>query len=338
MADKNPVQRNKGKYMKNKTLTASLAAAAFAGLFSTTAWAAFPEKPVKLVVPFPAGGTVDTVARILSQGLAQKLGQQIVVDYKAGAATIIGAESVAKSEPDGYTLLLGTATTFAVNPILYKKLPYNEKTSFTPLGVIGSTGLVLLANEKETASTLPQLIKNIQAKPGAYSYGSHGNGSTVHFAGEMLWSAAGVKVMHVPYKGSAPAMTDLMGGQIPLSFDAIPAATASLKSGRVKAIAVTTDSRSPMMPDVPTVAESGYPGFKMESWFAIVAPQGLSADVRQTLETAIRDTLADKATSDKLLATGFQPHFEPASRYTTLVEEDIAKLRPIAVNNHIQQN
>lgn len=324
--------------MKIKALASGLALALSAGMFSTVAQAAFPEKPIRLVVPFPAGGTVDTVARILAQGLGEKLGQQIVVDYKAGAATIIGAESVAKSEPDGYTLLLGTATTFSVNPILYKKLPYNEETSFTPLGIIGSTGLVLLANEKEKASSLEQLIKNIQANPGAYSYGSHGNGTTVHFAGEMLWSAAGVKVMHVPYKGSAPAITDLMGGQIPLSFDAIPAAAASLKSGRIKAIAVTTEKRSPMMPDVPTIAESGYPGFKMESWFAVVAPKGLSADVQKTLETALADTLADKATSDRLLATGFQPGFEPGSRYTPMVKSDIAKLRPIATANNIQQN
>lgn len=325
--------------MKVRTLASGLGLALSAWLgVATPTIAAFPEKPIRLVVPFTAGGSVDTVARILVQGLSERLGQQVIVDYKAGAATIIGAESVAKSEPNGYTLLLGTATTFAVNPILYKKLPYNEEASFTPLAIIGSTGLVLLANEKEKASSLPQLIKNIRANPAGYSYGSHGNGTTVHFAAEMLWSAAGVKVMHVPYKGSAPAMTDLMGGQIPLSFDAIPAAAASLKSGRIKAIAVTTEQRSPMMPDVPTIAESGFPGFKMESWFAVVAPKGLTADVQNKLETALADTLADKATADKLLATGFQPGFEPGSRYVLRVKEDIAKLRPIATENNIQQN
>jgi len=324
--------------MKIKTLALGFGLALSAGLGMAPAQAAFPDKPIRLVVPFPAGGTVDTVARILVQGLGARLGQQVVVDYKAGAATIIGAESVAKSDPDGYTLLLGTATTFSVNPILYKKLPYNEQTSFTPLGIVGSTGLVLLANDKEKASTLPQLIKNIQANPGAYSYGSHGNGTTVHFAGEMLWSAAGVKVMHVPYKGSAPAITDLMGGQIPLSFDAIPAAAAALKSGRIKAIAVTTEKRSPMMPDVPTIAESGYPGFKMDSWFAVVGPKDLPADVRRKLEQALADTLADKATSDKLLAAGIQPGFEPGSSYAQRVTADIAKLRPIATANNIQKN
>ncbi len=160
----------------------------------------------------------------------------------------------------------------------------------------------------------------------------------MHFAGEMLWTAAGVNVMHVPYKGSAPAMTDLMGGQIPLSFDAIPAAAVSLKSDRIRAIAVTTEKCSPMMPEVPTIAESGYPGFKMESWFAVVAPNGLKADVQKKLETALADTLTDTATAYKLRATGFQPGFEPGSRYVPRVKEDIAKPRPIATAKNIQQN
>lgn len=307
-------------------------------LSGQAATAAFPDKPIRLVVPFPAGGTSDTVARIVVQGMGDKLGQPVVVDYKAGAATIIGADFVSKATPDGYTLLLGTATTFTVNPLLYKQLPYNQETSFTPIGVLGTTGLVLLASDTESASSLSALLKNIAANPGAYSYGSHGNGTTVHFAGEMLWSAARQPVMHVPYKGSAPMITDLMGGQIPLGFEAIPAAVAPMRSGRVKAIAVTTPQRSPMMPDVPTVAESGYPGFKMESWFAIVGPAGIPNDVQKTLENALSDTLAEKATYDKLFAAGIQPGFKPASAYLPLVKEDIGKLRPIAVSNNIQQN
>ena len=307
-------------------------------LASQSALAQYPSKPIRLVVPFTAGGTVDTVARIIAPNLSDKLGQSVVIEYKAGAATIVGADYVAKSAPDGYTLLLGTATTFSVNPILYKKLPYNEETSFTPIGIVGATGLVLLANEKVKASTLAELLKDIKAKPDDYSYGSHGKGSTVHFAAEMLWSAANVNVVHIPYKGAAPALTDLAAGQIPLGFDAIPAAAAGVKNGRIKPIAVSTAERSPMFPDVPTIAESGFPGFKMESWFAIVGPSGIPADTQKKLEKALLETLASKETFDKLAAAGIMPGFQPASSYLSLVRDDIVKLKPIAEKANMQQD
>jgi len=316
-------------------LTAALAAGTLAG---TPALAQYPERPVRMVVPFPPGGTVDTVTRLVVQGLAERLGQQVVVDYRAGAATIIGADTVAKAAPDGYTLLMGTATTFAVNPILYSDLAYDPLKSFTPIGVVGTTGLALLANNAEPAKDLPGLIENIREQPGRYSYGSHGNGSTVHFAAEMLWSAAGVKVTHIPYKGAAPALTDLMGGQIPISFDALPATVAALKGGRIKALAVTGPERSKLLPDVPTIAESGYPGFAMQSWFAVVAPAGLPAPVQATLEKALEETLADPRMLEQLASAGIEPGFESSRDYAKRVQGDIAKLRPIAEQAGIQRN
>ncbi|MBP0621020.1 Bug family tripartite tricarboxylate transporter substrate binding protein [Cupriavidus consociatus] len=307
-------------------------------LSSGAALAEFPDRPIRLVVPFPPGGSVDSVARLVSVQLSERLKQQVVIDYKPGAATIVGAETVARSTPDGYTLLLGTSTTFVVNPIIYRKLNYNPDTSFDPIGMLGSNSLVLLANNGVAAQTLPQLLADIKAKPGTYSYGSHGTGSTVNFAGEMLWNAAGVKVLHVPYKGSAPAMTDVMGGQIPLSFDAVPASVAALKGGKIRALAVTGPKRNPMLPNVPTVAESGFPGFRMDSWFAIVAPKGVPAAARQKLVTELAKTMADPALQEKLVNLGFEPEYGAPSKYTESVKADTATLTPVAKANNMMQD
>lgn len=315
-----------------------LFAAAVTVLAAQPAMAAYPERPIKLIVPFPAGGTTDSVARFIAQELSNKLSQQVVVDYKAGAATIIGAEHTAKAEPDGYTLMLGTATTFTVNPILYPDLSYDPIKSFTPIGIVGTTSLALLANKTEPANDLKTLLDEIRKVPGEYSYGSHGNGTTVHFAAEMLWSSAKVDVVHIPFKGAAPALTNLMGGQIPISFDAVPAAATALKSGRIKAIAVTGPERSPALPDVPTVAESGFPGFAMQSWFALVAPKGLPEQVQATLENALESAMSEPSLVEKLTNAGLEPKFESSADYVTRVKADIAKLEPIAKANNITRN
>ncbi|MHA7685345.1 Bug family tripartite tricarboxylate transporter substrate binding protein [Cupriavidus sp. PET2-C1] len=307
-------------------------------LSSGAALAEYPDRPIRLVVPFPPGGSVDSVARLVSVQLSERLKEQVVIDYKPGAATIVGAETVARSAPDGYTLLLGTSTTFVVNPIIYPKLNYNPDTSFEPIGMLGSNSLVLLANNGVAAQTLPQLLSDIKAKPSTYSYGSHGTGSTVNFAGEMLWNAAGVKVLHVPYKGSAPAMTDVMGGQIPLSFDAVPASVAAVKGGKVRALAVTGPKRNPMLPNVPTVSESGFPGFRMDSWFAIVAPKGVPAAAKQKLVTELAKTMAAPALLDKLVHLGFEPEYGAPAKYIGAVKADTTKLTPVAKANNMMQN
>lgn len=307
-------------------------------LFSAgVALAEYPDRPIRLVVPFPPGGTADTIARVISERMSRGLKQQVVVDFKPGAATIIGAETASKSNPDGYTLFLGSATTFAVNPIIYRKLPYSAD-SFDPIGIVGSNALVLLANKDVPANNLPDLLKLVKANPDKYSYGSHGSGSTVHFAGEMLWSAAQAKVLHVAYKGSSPAITDLMGGQIPLSFDAVPVAVSVTKGDKVKAIAVTGAKRATQLPNVPTIAESGFPGFKLEAWWAIVGPKGMPDDVRQKLEKELAATMSDAGVRDKLTTAGFEPGFAPGSQYRKNVAEDTARLTPIARSAHIEQN
>ncbi|MEI2417176.1 tripartite tricarboxylate transporter substrate binding protein [Orrella sp. JC864] len=322
-------------YCRLKKIVLSAAGAALLAASATAA--AYPERPIRLVVPFPAGGLADTVARVVGERLGAVLGQPIVMDYKAGAATIIGADNAAKSTPDGYTLLLGSATTFAVNPIIYSKLPYAPLTDFDPIGIVGSSALALVANTALPVNDVKALIEAIKAEPAKYSYGSHGAGSTVHFAAEMLWRAAGVNVLHIPYKGSAPAMTDLMGGQITMTFDSVPAAAAAAKGGRVKVLATTGSERAGLLPDVPTISESGYP-VVLESWWAVVAPKGLPDDVRAKLTDALAQTVADPSVHDKLAGLGFNTKYGSPGQFATLIEQDTAKLAPIAKANDIRQD
>ena len=296
----------------------------------------FPNKPVRLVVPFPPGGTADTIGRLVAQKMGDSLKQPVVVDFKPGAATIIGADTVARSPADGYNLLLGSATTFVVNPIIYEKLAYNPSTAFDPVGIVGSSALTLNVNADLPEKNFADLMKAVKANPVKFNYGSHGNGSTVHFAAEMLWSAAGTKVAHIPYRGSSPAMTDLMAGQIPISFDAVPASISASKGGRVRILAVTGTSRSPLLPDVPTIAESGFPNVALESWWAIVAPAGLPENVKTALTKAVADAVNDKEVQSKLQAVGFDVKYGAPQNYFTLLKQDTAKLEPIAKANNIK--
>ena len=302
-----------------------LAASAFA--CSSALAAGFPEKALTLVVPYPPGGATDTVARIVAKGMGQRLAQTVIVDNKAGAGTAIGAGAVAKAAPDGYTLLISSNTTFTVNPALKLKLPYDAQKSFEGVGLIGTSPLVLLANPTLAANNVKELVALAKAQPGKLAYGSFGAGTTSHLAGEMFKVVTGIDILHVPYKGSSPAMTDLIGGQVPLTFDTNVAALPMLQAGKVKAIAVTSAKRSPSMPKVPTVAESGYPEFEMVPWIAIVAPRGLPGAVQKTLGKALADTLADPATRTDLEKAGVDVSYEPGSFYDARVAKELPLLR-----------
>ncbi len=322
---------------RTATRLAPLAASAFAcicamlfgsALLCTSALAAgFPEKPLTLVVPYPPGGATDTVARVVGKGLGQRLGQTVIVDNKAGAGTAIGAGAVAKAAPDGYTLLISSNTTFTVNPALKLKLPYDAQTSFEGVGQIGTSPLVLLANPSLPANNVRELVALAKSQPGKLAYGSFGSGTTSHLAGEMFKLVTGTDILHVPYKGSSPAMTDLIGGQVPLTFDTNVAALPMLQAGKVKAIAVTSSKRSPSMPKVPTVAESGYPEFEMVPWIAIVAPRGLPAAVQKALGKALAETLADPVTRADLQKAGVDVAYEPGSFYDARVAKELPLLR-----------
>jgi tripartite-type tricarboxylate transporter receptor subunit TctC len=304
-------------------LTTLLLATAFA---SSAAAAGFPEKPLTLVVPYPPGGATDTVARIVAKGMGQRLGQTVIVDNKAGAGTAIGAGAVAQAAPDGYTLLISSNTTFTVNPALKNKLPYDAQKSFESIGLIGTSPLVLLANLALPANNVKELVAMARAKPGTLAYGSFGNGTTSHLAGEMFKVVAGADILHVPYKGSAPAMSDLIGGQVQLTFDTNVAALPMLQARKVKALAVTSARRSPSLPNVPTVAEA-YPDFEMVPWITIVAPRGLPAAVQQALGKALADTLGDAAVRGDLDKTGVDVAWQPGSFYDVRVAKELPLLR-----------
>jgi len=264
----------------------------------------FPTKPIRLVVPFPAAGTTDILAREVAQRLSVLWGQSVVVDNRPGAGGNIGSDLVAKSAPDGYTLLMGTVGTHAINPSLYSKMPYDHVKDFVPIVLVAGVPNVLEVTPSLPVNSVADLIKLAREKPGQLNFASSGSGTSIHLSGELFKAMAGVDMTHVPYKGSAPAITDLMGGQVQLMFDNLPSSLQQIKAGKLHAIAVTSAQRAPALPNVPTIAESGLPGFEASSWFGILAPAGtppaivarINADVNQWLQTA--------EAKDKLLAQG----------------------------------
>jgi tripartite-type tricarboxylate transporter receptor subunit TctC len=240
---------------------------------------AWPTKPVRIVVPFAAGGTTDILARAIAQKLTESMGQPFIVDNRPGAAGNIGAELVAKSAPDGYTLLMGTVGTHAINAALYPKMPYDHVKDFQPVLLVAGVPNVLAVYPGVPANTVQELIAYAKANPGKLNFASSGSGTSIHLSGELFKVATGAQMQHIPYKGSAPALQDLVGGQVQLMFDNLPSALPLIKAGKLRALAVTSAARSPVLPDVPTVAESGLPGFEASSWFGLLAPAGTPAAV-----------------------------------------------------------
>lgn len=308
-------------------LTAMILLSITCGVVASTACAAYPDKPITLVVPYPAGGATDTIARKLQEPLSKVLGQTVLIDNKPGAGTAIGAAFVAKSAADGYTLLISSNTTFTVNPALKDNLQYDAFKSFEGIGIVGTSPLVLLANPKLAANNIQELVILAKKEPGKLSIGSFGNGTTSHLAAEMFKLMAGVDIVHVPYKGSAPAMTDLIGGQIPLTFDTNVAAMPVIASGKVKALGIASKTPSPQMPGVPAIAQSGYPDFEMVPWVVIVAPRGLPAEVESKLEAALKTAINDPVVRAELIKVGLDVEFEPGSSYDQRIAKELPLLK-----------
>ena len=274
---------------------------------ASAAWAqAYPNHPIRLVVPFPAGGTTDILARDAAPKLTEALGQSVVVDNRPGAGGNIGADLVAKSAPDGYTLLMGTVGTHAINPSLYAKMPYDHVKDFAPVVLVAGVPNVLVVNPSLPVNSVADLIKLAKSKPGAINFASSGNGTSIHLSGELFKTMAGVDMTHVPYKGSAPALTDLMGGQVQVMFDNLPSSLQQIKAGKLRAIAVTSAKRSPALPDVPTIAESGLPGFEASSWFGVLAPAGTPPAIVARLNAEINKWLQSPEGKEQLLGQGAQ--------------------------------
>lgn len=282
-----------------------------------TALAAFPEKPIRVVIGFPAGGPLDQHARLLADKLQAALGQPVIIDYKAGAGGTVGAQEVMKAAPDGYTLMLANTGVMVINPALYSKLPYNTLRDFTPIARTAMQPLALLVNPKVPANTLKEFVDYTRTRPGQVNYGSAGNGGISHLVPEMFKSATGLFMVHIPYRGSAPAFTDLMAGQVQFMAESIPQAATYHKQGKVKALAVTSRERNPALPDTPTVIESGLKGFEVVGFYGFLAPANLPKDVTAKLSDAFKQVLNNPEIKSRMTSQGADPAF--------LGSEDFAK-------------
>ena len=304
----------------------ALAAAATAAFpLAATAQAAYPSKPVTIVVPFAAGGTTDILARVIGQALTKELGQPVIVDNRAGAGGNIGAALAAKAPADGYTLFMGTVGTHAINQSLYKKLPFDPIKDFAPLTRVAMVPNLLVVNPGKPYKNVKELIAYAQANPGKVNFGSSGSGSSIHLSGELFKSLAKVDMVHVPYRGSAPAVTDLLGGQIDIMFDNMPSAIQHVRSGKLRPLAVTTAKRSPELPDVPTIAEAGVPGYEATSWFGMFAPAATPATIVATLNGALVKVLADPEVKKKLAEQGAEPYAEKPEQFAEFIRSESAK-------------
>jgi len=267
----------------------------------------YPSKPIRFVVPYPAGGPLDTIARLLGQKVSESVKQPVVVDNKPGAGGNIGADAVAKSPADGYTILMGAVATHAINPTLYASIPYDPVRDFIPVTQVASTPNVLVVNPSVPAASVREFIAYAKANPGKLNFGSGSTGSAGHLAGELFKTQAGVEMTHVPYKGAAPAMNDLVGGQIQLMFDNLASSLGQVKAGRVRALAVTTARRTSLAPDLPTIAESGLPGFDINTWFGIFVPANTPREVVERLHAEFTRALALPDVKERMLALGAEP-------------------------------
>ncbi|WP_420964380.1 Bug family tripartite tricarboxylate transporter substrate binding protein [Bradyrhizobium sp. B120] len=269
--------------------------------------AEYPTRPIKLVVPYAAGGPTDVLGRIVGEYLGRDLKQVVVVENKAGAQGAIGAEAVARSDPDGYTLFVTAASIFVLNPLLYKKLPYDPARDFRLLSVITDAPMIMEVHPSVPAKTIAEFVAYARKNPGKLNFGSAGTGGTVHLAGEMFKQMAGVEMTHVPYKGAGPALQDLLSGNIQLMFDTLGTALPPVKSGMLRALAVTSTERVPDLPDLPTIAESGYPDYAVSVWYGIAAPSKVPDDIAGKIKESLDRALNDEAFRASLVRIGFPP-------------------------------
>jgi tripartite-type tricarboxylate transporter receptor subunit TctC len=267
---------------------------------------AYPGRTIKMIVPYPAGGTTDLLGRLVADQIQNGLGATIVVENKPGAATAIGAEQVARAQPDGYTLLMATSTTLAINKTLYKNLPYDPVKDFTPIGLVAAVPFALIVNPQIPVATLAEFIAYAKSNPGL-AYGSAGNGSPHHLGAEMLKTAAGIEIRHVPYRGSVPAMLDVIAGHIPFMVMDLQPALPQIREGKVRVLGVTTLKRVAAAPDIPTLAEGGLAGFELVAWQGVVGPAGMATAIVDKLATQIEKLAADPATRDKLVRLALEP-------------------------------
>jgi tripartite-type tricarboxylate transporter receptor subunit TctC len=294
-----------------------------ASLIGSTAFAqTYPSKSVTLVIPFPPGGGTDTGGRILAEQLSKKWGLPVVVENKGGAAGQIGADMVAKAKNDGYTLLLGNIGTQAINPSLYPKMPYDPDTAFAPISLVAELPLAMMVNPSVPVKTAAEFITLAKSKPGQLSYSSAGSGGAPHLAAEMFKDQTGTFILHVPYRGGGPAITDLIAGHVQLSFMTVLEASGHIKAGKLKALAVTGDKRVTAFPDVPTLGEQVLPGFNAISWLGLLAPAGTPPAIVEKISADVRAILADEAVKNRFVSLGGIPHGTTSQEFAKLINDD----------------
>ncbi len=304
----------------------SLLLVVLCALVGTTAFAqTYPNKPIKLVVPFPVGGGTDIFARTVGQALTDTFKWTVVPDNKPGAGGNLGIDSVAKAPADGYTIGLGQTSNLAINPTLYTKLPYNPLKDLTPVVLLASAPLVIVVPENSPFKSYADIAKAAKSKPGQVTYGSPGNGTVAHLAMELLQNTSGIKLQHIPYKGASQALTDLMGGQIQIYASSIPTALSQIKDGRLRAIAVTSLTRSPSLPNIPTIAESGVKGFEAITWFGFVVPAGTPSNIVQELNKNINQVLKQPDIKAKLMSDGGDVLGGTSEQFANLLNKDLIR-------------
>ncbi|MBA3595635.1 MAG: tripartite tricarboxylate transporter substrate binding protein [Polaromonas sp.] len=296
----------------------------------SAAQGSWPNKPVRIVVPFAPGGTTDILARAVAPELAKAFGQPFVVDNRAGAGGNVGADLVAKSPADGYTILMGTVGTHGINKSIYAKMPFDPQKDFAPITLVAGVPNVMVMNAEKAAklgiNTVPDFVKYAKANPGKLSMASSGNGTSIHLAGELFKSKNGIFMTHIPYRGSGPALLDLVGGNVDVMFDNLPSAMPQIKAGKLKAFAVTSAERSSAMPELPTVEEAGkLKGFEASSWFGLLAPAGTPPDIVNRIQQEVAKALATPAIKEKMLAQGAIPSGNTPQQFAQLIDSEITK-------------
>jgi tripartite-type tricarboxylate transporter receptor subunit TctC len=306
------------------TFVMAAAALAMAPVNATTAQE-WPTKPIKLIVPFPPGGGTDIISRVLANKLTETLKQGIVVENKPGAGGNIGVDLAAKSAPDGYTIVMGQTSNLAINPTLYAKLPYDPLKDLAPIALVADAPVVMVVATTSPLQSLDQIMATARAKPGTLTFASPGNGTVAHLTGELLQRSSNVTFLHVPYKGSAPALTDLLGGRIDTFMASVPTALAQIKGGKLRAIAVSSRTRSPSLPETPTMDQAGISGFDANTWFGILAPVGTPQPILEKLNAAINAALKSNDVAEKIATEGGAPLGGTAETFATLMKTDLAR-------------
>ncbi|MFC3629748.1 Bug family tripartite tricarboxylate transporter substrate binding protein [Paracoccus angustae] len=317
--------------MTRRLLLGTALALGFAG----TAAAAFPERSITLVIPFAAGGSTDVVGRIVADRMSAELGQQVVVQNVGGAGGSLGAQQVAEADADGYTILMGTVATHALNPLILKQKPYDPVTDFAPVSLLVLVPNVLAVNPELPVNTVQELIDLAKTEPLAYA--SSGNGTPLHLSGELFKSMAGVEIDHIPYKGSGPALTDVLGNQVPIIFDNLPSASGHISSGKLRALGVTTAERAASFPDVPTIAET-LPGYETYSWNALFAPAGTPPEAVEALAAAARTTMADPAVAERMAEFSATIVASTPEELAEHVKAEMAKWEPVVRDANVSMD